>query len=136
MDRGPFERLLVDLARADVRFLVVGGMACLFNGLIRVTETVDLLIDAEPDNVQRLLSVLERFGDGHARELSVSDFGDEAGAVRLIEDFPIDMFTRMGGRRYADMLRYRRVLDAAAHVPYVDAEGLVLLEQGNLRERD
>ncbi len=46
MARGPFERLLADLVRSEVRFLVVGGLACLFNGLARSTENIDLLVDA------------------------------------------------------------------------------------------
>jgi hypothetical protein len=136
MDPGPFARLLADLTRAEVRYLVVGGVACAFNGFARTTEDVDLLIDADPANVRRLLGVLESIGDGHARELRVEDFGDEEGSVRLIEEFPIDIFTRMGGRRYVDMLRYRKVFHGAADIPYVDAEGLILLKAGSRRERD
>ncbi len=136
MDPSPFERLLADLSRADVRYLVVGGVACALNGFARTTEDVDILVDSEPLNVRRMLDVLELFGDGYARELRVEDFGDEEGAVRLIEDFPVDIFTRMGGRRYADMLRYRKVFVGAAEIPYVDAEGLIVLKSGSLRERD
>jgi len=136
MDPGPFEKLLVALSRADVRYLVVGGVACALNGFTRTTEDVDLLIDGERGNVVKLLGVLAQFGDGHARELRVEDFSDEEGAIRLIEDYPIDMFTRMGGRKYADMLRFRKVHDGAAPIPFVDAEGLILLKGGSLRERD
>jgi hypothetical protein len=127
---------LVDLSRAEVRYLVVGGVACALNGFARTTEDVDLLIDAEPGNIRRLLGALERFGEGHARDLRVEDFTDEEGAVRLIEDFPVDMFTRMGGRRYDDLLRYRKVFDGRAAIPFVDAEGLILLKSGSHRERD
>jgi hypothetical protein len=80
MARGPFERLLADLDRSEVRFLVVGGLACLFHGLARSTENIDLLVDAEPENVRRLLQALTRFGEGHAAELTPADFTDEEGA--------------------------------------------------------
>jgi hypothetical protein len=139
MDPGPFERLLVDLARAEVRYLVVGGVACALNGYTRTTEDVDLLIDAESSYVERLLEVLAGHGQGHARELKVADFTDEEGAVRLIEDFPIDLFTRLGGKRYADLLPHRAVhlaADGRAQIPYVDAQGLIELKSNSRREQD
>ena len=119
-----------------MRYLVVGGVACVLNGLVRTTEVVDLLVDADPENVRRLLDVLATLGEGHARELSVADFTDEEGAIRLIEDFPIDMFTRMRGKRYADMVRYRRVSAGEVPIPYVGAEGLILLKSGSQRPQD
>lgn len=136
MDPGPFESALVALSRGEVRYLVVGGVACGMNGFLRTTEDVDILVDAEPQNLRRLLDVLATIGEGHARELRVEDFTDEEGCVRLIEDFPIDLFTRMGGRRYADLLPYRRVLAGPAPIPYLDAEGLILLKQGSTRPQD
>jgi hypothetical protein len=133
----PFEELLAALARASVRFVTVGGMACALNGHVRTTEDVDILVDAEPSNIQALLDVLKGFGEGHARELGLADFTDEEGAIRIVEDFPLDIFTRMGGRRYQDMsanIARREV--AGVEVPFLDAEGLILIKQESLRERD
>jgi hypothetical protein len=127
---------LADLVRSEVRFLVVGGWACLFNGLARSTEDIDVLVDAEPENVRRLLQALASFGEGHAAELTPADFTDEEGAIRLIEDFPLHMFVRMKGLHYADLLPYRRELDGEVRIPYVDASGLILLKSGSLRQRD
>jgi len=136
MDRGPFESALAVLSRAEVRYLVVGGVACALNGFVRTTEDVDVFVEGEPGNLRRMIDALSTLGEGHATELKVEDFGDVEGAVRLIEDFPIDIFTRMGGRRCADMLPYRRVHDGESPIPYVDAEGLILLESGSHRPRD
>jgi hypothetical protein len=136
MDPGPFESVLVALTRAEVRYLVVGGVACVLNGYVRTTEDVDLLVDAEPENVRRLLAALATVGEGHARELDVADFTDEEGAIRLVEDFPIDLFTRMGGKRYADLVPYRRIHAGAAPIPFVDAEGLILLKAPSHRPQD
>jgi len=136
MDPGLLEKLLADLVRAEVRFLVVGGIACVMNGFVRTTEDLGLLIDGDPENVERLLGTLAGFGEGYARELAVADFGDEEGAVRLIEEFPIDIFTRMGGRRYADLLPYRKLHAEEPSIPYVDAEGLILLKAGSPRPQD
>jgi hypothetical protein len=136
MDPTSFESVLVALSRADVRYLVVGGVACALNGFVRTTEAVDVLVDAEPQNLRRMLDVLAAIGEGFARELDVRDFTDEEGAVRLVEDFPIDIFTRLGGRRYSDMLAHRRFHSAAVPIPYVDAEGLIELKSASRRPQD
>ena len=112
------------------------GVACALNGIGRATETLAVLVDAEPDNIRRLIEALSHLGEGHARELRIEDFAVEEGAVRLVEDFPIDIFTRMGGRRYADMLHHKRVHDGEVPIPYVDAEGLILLKSRSSRPQD
>jgi hypothetical protein len=122
----PYERLLAKLARADVRFVIVGGVAVALNGFVRTTEDVDILIESSADNVTRLLDALGNFGEGHARELSPTDFGDSEGAIRIIEDFPLDVFTVMRGNRYADLLgatKSTRIDDV--DVRYLSAEALI-----------
>ena len=42
-----FEKLLVLLAEAGVRFIVVGGVAVTLQGYVRLTEDVDLLLDSK-----------------------------------------------------------------------------------------
>jgi len=116
--------------------VVAGRVACALNGHVRTTEDLDLVVDAEPGNVRRMLDVLAGFGEGHARELLVADFGDEEGAVRVIEDFPVDLFTRIGGLRYADLEAHRKVHDGEVEVPYLDAEGLILLKSKSHRPQD
>ena len=58
MDLGQSESVLVALSRADVRYLVVGEVACNLNEHTRATFDLDLLNDADPDNVRRMLDVL------------------------------------------------------------------------------
>ena len=132
-----FEDLLADLSRAEVSYVTVGGLACALNGYVRVTEDVDILIQRTPENVGRLLAVLAGFGRGHARELAPEEFVDEEGAIRVVEDFAVDIFTRMAGHTYQDLaahIRTHRVGEVV--IPYLDAEGLILLKGKSLREKD
>lgn len=99
----PFEELLVGLTKAGVKFITVGGLACAFNNYVRVTEDVDILILRNKENIQALLKFLSRYGEGFGAELEESDFQDEEGAIRVIETFPIDIFTVMGGHHYEDL---------------------------------
>ena len=95
-----FESLLVRLSRAGVDYLVAGGVAVCLNGYVRTTQDIDLLVDASPANLRRLLDCLAEFGQGFSRELSADDFPLEEGAVRIVEDFTIDVFTLLRSRTY------------------------------------
>lgn len=133
----PFEKLLVALVLGQVDFVTVGGVACALNGYVRTTEDVDLLIAPNQDNVERLLRVLCRIGEGVSRELAPIDFPDEEGAVRVIEEFPIDIFVRMGGLHLEDLREHVRHGDIGdARVPFLSAEGLILLKRESFREKD
>lgn len=50
-----FEKLLVTLAKAEVRFIVVEGLAVSLNGYVRLTEDVDFVVDTGKDNISRLI---------------------------------------------------------------------------------
>ena len=102
-----FEKLLVLLAKSGVRFVLVGGVAVAFQGYVRLTEHVDILIDDAPENVDRILKVLAGYGEGFAGELSAADFTKQEGAIRIVEEgeqMQIDIFTLMSGRHFADVV--------------------------------
>lgn len=133
----PYEKLLENLARSEVKFIVVGGVAVALNGFVRTTDDVDILIERSPENVTRLLAALSSFGAGHARELSFEDFDEAEGAVRVIEDFPLDIFTVMRGHRYAELIdRIRQTEIRGTAINFLDPEGLIRLKQNSGREKD
>jgi hypothetical protein len=132
-----FAGLLAALARADVDFIVVGGLAVAFAGYPRVTDDVDILIDTAPANINRMLGVLSGFGDGAATELSTDDFPLEEGCVRVAEHFDLDIFTLMSGHSYADLLPIAATHDVEGMpVRHLSAEGLIRLKENSLRPKD
>jgi len=46
------------LNEAQVRYVAVGGVATVLHGHVRLTRDIDMVVDLEPGNVQRLLGVL------------------------------------------------------------------------------
>jgi hypothetical protein len=46
----------------DVHYLVIGGIAAVLHGVPRATFDLDILIEANTDNAQRLLNALEMAG--------------------------------------------------------------------------
>ena len=56
---------LLELLRAQgVRALIVGGYAFVYHARPRTTKDIDIWIEQTPENVQRLLEVLDEFGFG------------------------------------------------------------------------
>ena len=132
-----FEKLLVSIARNEVEFAVVGGLAVILNGYPRLTTDVDILVEDSPANLRRLLDCLRSWGEGWARELSVEDFAAQEGSIRVMEDFDLDIFTRMRGRSLADFRpRLQHLHVAHVDVPYLAPEDLIWLKQDSWREKD
>lgn len=113
---------------------MAGGVACALNGFVRATEDLDILIEASASNILKLLKTLESWGEGYARELRVEDFPLEPGAVRIIEDFPLDIFTLISGKPYADFLP--NVLKTRQGIQYLDLKSLIETKKNNHREKD
>lgn len=53
--------LITALAEAEVRFIVVGGMAGIAHGSARVTFDLDCVYDRDPENIARLARALAPF---------------------------------------------------------------------------
>lgn len=135
-----FENLLAKLADARVAFIVVGGVAVALNGYVRFTEDVDIIVERSPENLQRMLDCLSSFGEGFARELNLQDFSDEEGAIRIVEETElcqIDIFTRMSGLRYEDLLSGAVPSEAAgSRFFYASRASLIRLKSTSVREKD
>jgi hypothetical protein len=132
-----FENLLVRLASGGVDFAVVGGVAISLNGFIRATDDVDILVEKSPANLRRLLDCLAQWGQGFSRELKIEDFADEPGAIRVMEDFDLDIFIQMRGKSLNDFrptLRYFEI--GGARIAYLSPADLIFLKEGSWREKD
>jgi predicted nucleotidyltransferase len=73
-----FEELLAGLARANVRFVVVGGLAVVIQGYARLTADVDLVLDLGHENVQRAIESLLARGLRPLLPVNALDFADIA----------------------------------------------------------
>lgn len=132
-----FEKLLAALASHAVDFAVAGGVAISLNGFIRATDDVDIIVHEAPANIEKLLQCLRGWGEGFARELNVSDFVPQEGSIRLVEDFELDIFTRMKGKSLEDFRpRLRSVEISGFRIPYLAPEDLIFLKEGSWREKD
>lgn len=135
-----FEKLLAALADGEVRFLLVGGLAVTLNGYVRLTETVDILLDVEEENVRRLIAVLAEFGEGHGGEMQPGDITPEPGAVRIVEETQncqLDIFSVMSGLTYGDLIDEAEQTEVAGRtVRFASRAQLIRFKSDSVREKD
>ena len=100
MDYDVVKRVLAALEQNDVRYVVFGAAALNFHGLARFTEDLDLFIEPERDNIERLKTALQAvFEDPAIDEISADDLLGEYPAIQYVPPagaFHIDLLTRLG----------------------------------------
>ena len=109
-------RVLSALEASKVDYVVIGGVALNFHGIVRATEDLDVFIAPEIDNVARLRQALHSiYDDPSIDEITASDLCGEYPAVRYVppdDGPPMDILTRLGERfRFADLERERYDVD-------------------------
>lgn len=101
MDRNEIMRVLRAFDAAGLEYVLIGGAAMGFHGLVRATEDLDLFIRATPENVEKLRTALRAAyqSDPHINEISSTDLLGEYPAVRYYPptgDLYFDVLTRVG----------------------------------------
>jgi hypothetical protein len=76
MELRSVETVVAALNAAEVRYLIVGGLAVNAHGYLRATRVLDLVIQLESANLRRGLECLFEIGYRLAIPVSVEDFAD------------------------------------------------------------
>jgi hypothetical protein len=100
--------VLAAFARHRVDYVRVGSMAMAAQGLIRATRDMDVFVDPDPANVDRLKAALrELFEDPSIEEIRSSELSGDYPALQYVPpsgDYWIDILARLGEAfRYADL---------------------------------
>jgi hypothetical protein len=74
------------LGDADVRYLIVGGLAVAAHGYGRVTFDLDLVLQMQPENLRRAMAALESLGYRPTAPVPVTQFTDETTRQSWIRD--------------------------------------------------
>jgi len=76
MKLASFEAIITELNTANVRYLIVGGLAVAAHGYGRVTFNVDLVLNLQTENIQRAIEALEILGYKPFVPVEATDFAD------------------------------------------------------------
>ena len=93
----------------DVKYVVIGGIASVLHGVPRATFDLDILIEATPENAERLLNALLDAGLGTASLTSAADL--LAHEITMFKDrVRVDVQTSTPGLTFEDAWRHRQVV--------------------------
>lgn len=109
-------RALAAFERHGLSYVLIGATAMGFHGLVRATEDVDLFIEAEAANIERLRAALR---DTYPDDPNIDGIADDdlLGSYPAVRFYPthgdlyFDILTRLG-----DAARFETVAREAKHV--------------------
>ena len=93
MEASSVEITVRALNAADVRYLVAGGLAVVAHGYPRFTADLGLILDLEPDNVERAISALTALGYRPRAPVAFEAFGDANQRVAWMRDKGMTVFS-------------------------------------------
>jgi ABC-type glycerol-3-phosphate transport system substrate-binding protein len=126
--------LVERLNDAGVAYALVGGYAIAMHGFNRFSEDIDILVDPAAENSVRWILALSELPDHAARELITDPdifAGDKRYAVRINDEFTIDVMPSIAGHSWEEMRGYieTRELDGVP-LRILNLEGLLLSKHG------
>jgi hypothetical protein len=122
------------LEREGVEYALIGGYALAIQGIVRTTEDVDILVEPTLENARRWVSALSKLPDGAAKELVGDDtLHEENYAIRVNDEFTIDVMNSASGLTWSELLPYRTRVDG---INVVSLEGILRMkEKGRLKDQ-
>ncbi|MBI4254944.1 MAG: hypothetical protein HY616_07705, partial [Candidatus Rokubacteria bacterium] len=88
-----FEPIFEALNRAQVRYVVVGGLATVLHGHARLTADIDLVVDLSPAEVRKALDTLTGLGFRPRAPVEPLAFADPAIRHQWIHDKGMRVFS-------------------------------------------
>jgi predicted nucleotidyltransferase len=89
----PIEQVLAALNAAEVRYLVVGGVAVVLHGHLRTTADLDLVVALDPSNAGRAIRALEALGFVPRAPVPAAQFADAAARAAWVADKGLTVFS-------------------------------------------
>lgn len=117
--------LCAALNQERAQYIVIGGIAGVLHGHVRVATDLDLLIARTRDNATRILLALAASGYAYASEWLPAEILKRA--VTVIGDDPsVTLFTAAGALRYEEAAARATSMDAGGvRIPVLSLEDLI-----------
>ena len=131
--------LLESLIKADVKFILVGGLAAVVQGAPVTTMDVDIVHDRSPENIIKLLGFLKSIGAFHRRpddkviQPTKRDISGKGHALFMTRLGPLDVLAVIeGGKTYDDLLEHTVGVRFRGHIMKVlDLEMMIELKKAS-----
>lgn len=127
------------LNEQQTKYILVGGYALAAHGYVRMTQDIDIAVSHEEQNSKRWARALSNLPDQVTLELLAEKDpfqGDYIHAIRINDEFTIDILPSVAGISYEELQKYRQILKVEGiEIPILSLHGLLKTKQG-LRPKD
>lgn len=122
------------LEEEHVEYALIGGYALALQGIVRLTEDIDILVEPSLENSRRWVRALSKLPDGAAKELIGDDtLHTELYAIRINDEFTVDVMNSASGFTWEQLLPYRTRIDG---MYVLSLAGLLRMKEGGrLKDR-
>jgi hypothetical protein len=122
--------------KQNVRYLVIGGIAAVLHGVPRATFDLDILIEASPDNAQRMLDALMEAKFAIATLITADEL--LAHEITIFRDrVRIDVQTPTPGLKFEDAWQKKVAMTYQGQEFYVASkEDVILSKRAAGRDKD
>ena len=136
--------LLEGLIEADIKFILVGGLAAVIQGAPVTTMDVDIVHNQSPENISKLLVFLKSIGAFYRRlgdriiEPNREDLAGKGHALFATRLGPLDVLAVIEeGKAYEDLLEHTIEIEFRGHVLRVlDIKTLIELKEASKDSKD
>lgn len=101
MERRSVESVVGSLNQAQVRYLIVGGLAVVAHGFVRFTADIDLVLDPDPAALRRGIEALSALGYRPRAPVPFEDFADPARRATWVREKGLAVFSVASDRHPA-----------------------------------
>ena len=132
-----FKDMLSCLKDERVDFLIVGAYALAAHGFPRATGDLDIWVSNDPENAQRIMRALSKFG-APANDLSSQDFSSTDLVVQFgVEPCRIDLLTGISGVEFEEAWQKRVTIELdSLEIPILSKEDLLTNKLAAGRDKD
>ena len=130
------EKVFESFQKHEVKYLIIGGIAAILYGVPRATFDLDILVEATPDNAQRLLDSLLDAGLGTASLTSAEEL--LSNEITVFKDrVRIDVQVSTPGLHFQEAWDRRETMTFRGQIFYVvSKEDLISSKKASGREVD
>ena len=148
----PYRQIFQALSDAEIRYLVVGGVAVNLHGYRRFTGDIDILLALDEKNLEKMTTLMHEMGYVERLPVALKSLSDRRQVERWVEEKGMTAYSFLSGDqsrinidiladaslRYSDFASRMVVVDMeeGLHVPVIALDDLLAMKREAGRDQD
>lgn len=99
-----YEEIFKALAKKNIRYMVVGGVAVVLHGFLRATADLDLMVAFDHDNINAFIGVIKARGYKPKPPVPIDDFSSPDNRAKWKRDKGMLVFSLYHPKRPQDLI--------------------------------